>query len=524
MRMPPNYGRAYTERFAGMYKDWPSETKVPLVPFMLRRRGAGARRTSRPTACIRWPSAHPTILDNIWPQLAPLLAKSNNAMKYPAVLSFDDVLPSLDEFDTIIDARSESEFALDHIPGAINCPVLNDEERILVGTTYKQVSAFEAKKIGAPLVARNIARHIETLFADKPRDWKPLVYCWRGGNRSGSMAHILAKVGWPVVQLDGGYKAYRAYVSGRAGATAARCDFRVICGTTGSGKSRLLETLDRHRRPGARPRTAWRPTAARCWATCPASRSRARRCSRPASGTSCAASTRRGPCSSNRKARRSATCACRTPLMDAHARRRPASRCSCRGPNRVRLLMEDYQHFTADPAALNAPARPPGAAARPRQDRRLARDGQRRPHARAGRRSCWSSTTTRPTCARSTATSSQYAAGRGAGAAGHRARTTSCGGAAAARGLTEPRARGPYAATRKKPGRSREPGFLVTPVRDYSDLVAQVGRLDVHLGLGLVLQRLDVAVRSRHCRRRGAICSASCLRRSWSAGPAASPC
>ncbi|WP_036166880.1 tRNA 2-selenouridine(34) synthase MnmH [Massilia sp. 9096] len=164
-------------------------------------------------------------------------------MKYPAVLSFADILPQLDAFDTIIDARSESEFALDRIPGAINCPVLNDEERILVGTTYKQVGAFEAKKIGAPLVARNIAHAIDTLFADKPKDWKPLVYCWRGGNRSGSMAYILAKVGWPVVQLDGGYKAFRNYVNGALD-TPPELDFRVICGTTGSGKSRLLETLE----------------------------------------------------------------------------------------------------------------------------------------------------------------------------------------------------------------------------------------------------------------------------------------
>lgn len=166
-------------------------------------------------------------------------------MKYPAVLTFDDILPELHNFDAIIDARSESEFALDHLPGALNCPVLNDAERVLVGTTYKQVNAFEAKKIGAPLVAHNIAHAIETLFLDKPRDWKPLVYCWRGGNRSGSMVHILAKVGWPVVQLDGGYKAYRAHVSA-ALETPPQLDWRVICGTTGSGKSRLLETLDRN--------------------------------------------------------------------------------------------------------------------------------------------------------------------------------------------------------------------------------------------------------------------------------------
>ena len=133
-------------------------------------------------------------------------------MKYPAVLGVEDVLPMLDQFDTIIDARSESEFALDRIPGAINCPTLNDAQRVLVGTTYKQVGAFEAKKIGAPLVARNIAHYVDTLFADKPKDWKPLVYCWRGGGRSDSLTHVLRQVGWDAVRLEGGYKAFRKQV------------------------------------------------------------------------------------------------------------------------------------------------------------------------------------------------------------------------------------------------------------------------------------------------------------------------
>ncbi|WP_317204074.1 rhodanese-like domain-containing protein, partial [Janthinobacterium sp.] len=134
-------------------------------------------------------------------------------MKYPALLSFDDVLPNLQDFDAIIDARTPAEYALDHLPGAINCPVLDDAQRIEVGTLYKQVNAFEAKKVGAAMVAKNIGAHIETLWLDKPRDWKPLIYCWRGGNRSGSMAHILAKIGWPAAQLDGGYKAFRAHVN-----------------------------------------------------------------------------------------------------------------------------------------------------------------------------------------------------------------------------------------------------------------------------------------------------------------------
>lgn len=164
-------------------------------------------------------------------------------MKYPALLSFDEILPQLDQFDAIIDARSPGEFAEDHIPGAINCPVLNDEERKRVGTLYKQVNAFEAKKLGAALVARNIAHHIDTLFGQQSRDWKPLIYCWRGGNRSGSMAHVLAKIGWPAVQLDGGYKEYRRHVNTSLTQLPLAFKFKVIGGPTGSGKSRLLQTL-----------------------------------------------------------------------------------------------------------------------------------------------------------------------------------------------------------------------------------------------------------------------------------------
>ncbi|MBC7414806.1 MAG: tRNA 2-selenouridine(34) synthase MnmH [Herminiimonas sp.] len=164
-------------------------------------------------------------------------------VKYPLLLSCTEVLEQLDRFDAIIDARSPGEFAEDHLPGAINCPVLDDEQRQRVGTLYKQVNAFEAKKIGAALVARNIGNHIETLFLDKPRDWTPLVYCWRGGNRSGSMAHVLARIGWHAVQLDGGYKEFRRHVNASLATLPNQFDYRVVCGTTGSGKSRLLQTL-----------------------------------------------------------------------------------------------------------------------------------------------------------------------------------------------------------------------------------------------------------------------------------------
>ncbi len=150
---------------------------------------------------------------------------------------------ALQKFDAIIDTRSPAEFAEDHLPGAINCPVLDNEQRIQVGTLYKQTSAFDAKKLGAAIVARNIANHIDTLFADKPKAWKPLIYCWRGGTRSGAMTHILRTIGWNAVQLEGGYKAWRGQVRADLETLPLRFNYRVICGRTGSGKSRLLDAL-----------------------------------------------------------------------------------------------------------------------------------------------------------------------------------------------------------------------------------------------------------------------------------------
>jgi tRNA 2-selenouridine synthase len=151
----------------------------------------------------------------------------------------------LAEFDEIIDARSPAEFAADHVPGAINLPVLNNEERVRIGTLHKQVSAFEAKKQGAALVSRNIAHHLESHFLGKPKSYSPLVYCWRGGNRSGSFTHVLQKIGFGALQLDGGYKGYRRKVIDDLETLPEQFQFRVVCGPTGSGKSRLLETLEK---------------------------------------------------------------------------------------------------------------------------------------------------------------------------------------------------------------------------------------------------------------------------------------
>jgi tRNA 2-selenouridine synthase len=155
-------------------------------------------------------------------------------------------LSQLAEFDEVIDVRTPAEFAEDHIPGALNLPVLSNEERAQVGTLYKQVSPFRAKKLGAALVARSIAGHLETTLMDRPRAWRPLVYCWRGGQRSASMTHILRQIGWDARQLDGGYRAYRRTVVADLETLPARLRLRVVCGLTGSGKSRLLGLLAQH--------------------------------------------------------------------------------------------------------------------------------------------------------------------------------------------------------------------------------------------------------------------------------------
>ncbi|MGI4857483.1 MAG: tRNA 2-selenouridine(34) synthase MnmH [Janthinobacterium lividum] len=146
------------------------------------------------------------------------------------------------EFDDIIDARTPLEFAEDHLPGAINAPVLSNEERVVIGTLYRE-APFEATRLGAAMVARNIARHLDTLFADRPRQWKPLIYCWRGGKRSGSMTTWFDLIGWRARQLEGGYKTYRRWVLDTLAVQPAAFRYIVLTGHTGSGKTRLLQAL-----------------------------------------------------------------------------------------------------------------------------------------------------------------------------------------------------------------------------------------------------------------------------------------
>ena len=155
------------------------------------------------------------------------------------------VIEKPNRFSEIIDVRSPSEFHDDHIPGAINLPVLSDEERSLVGTLYKQDS-FEGKKLGAGLICKNISKMFESVLKYKNKDWQPLIYCQRGGERSKSVATILLRTGFKTNILSGGYKAYRRYVIDELEKLGDKIEFQVICGLTGSGKTKLLNELNRH--------------------------------------------------------------------------------------------------------------------------------------------------------------------------------------------------------------------------------------------------------------------------------------
>lgn len=160
----------------------------------------------------------------------------------PVSLTSLSDLAALD-VDDIIDVRSPAEYAEDHVPGAISLPALSNEERARVGTIYTQQSPFRARRIGAALVARNVATHIETVLADRTKGWKPLVYCWRGGQRSGSFALILRQIGWQAETLEGGWRSYRRLVKDALYEDAWPAPVVVLDGNTGTAKTDMLALL-----------------------------------------------------------------------------------------------------------------------------------------------------------------------------------------------------------------------------------------------------------------------------------------
>lgn len=146
-------------------------------------------------------------------------------------------------YDEVIDVRSPAEYAEDHVPGAINLPSLDDAERARVGTVYVQESRFLARRMGAALVARNAALHLETRLADKPASYRPLVYCWRGGMRSNAMGLIFGQIGWRVGVIEGGWRSWRRLVQRALYEAPFPVPLRVLDGNTGTAKTAILHQV-----------------------------------------------------------------------------------------------------------------------------------------------------------------------------------------------------------------------------------------------------------------------------------------
>ena len=151
----------------------------------------------------------------------------------------------LSDFDEIIDVRTPQEFDEDHLPGARNLPVLTDEQRIEVGTLYKK-SAFKGRRLGARYVSQAIANHLAGPLRDISPGWNPLIYCWRGGQRSSAVATVLRSIGWRARTLEGGYKAYRRFVMEDLANRLSHPSLKlhVVGGLTGVGKTVLLTALE----------------------------------------------------------------------------------------------------------------------------------------------------------------------------------------------------------------------------------------------------------------------------------------
>ena len=138
----------------------------------------------------------------------------------------------------IIDTRTSKEFAEDHLPNAINIPILTNEERAVVGTLYKQVSREEAIDKGVEFFSQKLPTFMKGI--NKFRDKKIIINCWRGGMRSRAVVALLDSLGYDVQQLEGGYKAFREHVRERLYNYEFKPELIILWGLTCTGKTKIL--------------------------------------------------------------------------------------------------------------------------------------------------------------------------------------------------------------------------------------------------------------------------------------------
>ncbi|MEL7632427.1 MULTISPECIES: tRNA 2-selenouridine(34) synthase MnmH [Sporomusa] len=142
-----------------------------------------------------------------------------------------------------IDVRSPAEYETGHIPGAVNIPLFSDDERVQVGTTYRQIGVEEAKLQGLVLASAKLPDIVGRVQQLRESGRKVVVYCWRGGMRSKAVVTVLELMGILSSQLSGGYKAYRQFVLNRLRTFEVKPIIIVLCGSTGTGKTLILNQL-----------------------------------------------------------------------------------------------------------------------------------------------------------------------------------------------------------------------------------------------------------------------------------------
>ncbi len=267
-------------------------------------------------------------------------------------ISADQAFAKLDAFHHIIDVRTPLEFAEDHIPEAVNWPVLSNEERVVVGTLYRQ-DPLEARKVGAAMVARNIARHLDEQRDLMQKHWRPLVYCWRGGQRSGSMNWFLNQIGFKSLQLIGGYKAFRGEVIKTLAQQPQQLRFIVLCGRTGTGKTRLLRHLEEQGEQvlDLEGLARHRGSVLGAW---PGSPQPSQKAFDTAMWQAMSRLDPQRPVFVESESRKIGSVQLPEPL---HQRLREQGQCvwiSMEEAGRVQLLLEDYAHFHAQPQAFGA--------------------------------------------------------------------------------------------------------------------------------------------------------------------------
>lgn len=159
-------------------------------------------------------------------------------------IKYEDWEKSSASVDSILlDVRSPSEYRSETIPGAINIPIFNDEERSLIGTIYKQESAEKAKKIGVEAVSKKLPDIYDKVVKLNGQYNKLVFFCARGGLRSTSLVSLFSPLGIGAFKLDGGYKGYRKYINNTLPDIVKEIQFIVLYGNTGTGKTHILEAL-----------------------------------------------------------------------------------------------------------------------------------------------------------------------------------------------------------------------------------------------------------------------------------------